>query len=470
MSSARKSFITVNESGNPSYGDVAGPGTVVDSQVVVFDGTTGKAVKSAGFIAEGGPFRLNIGNSVINTAVNSVAVGGGIDQTGAIGNGHTAVGAFAKALGATSVAVGNSAEVQGGSSAIAIGNTTRAVGDGDVVIGSLATTLGATGDRNIVIGQQGQATGTDSVCVGYNTRALAGTSSVAIGPTATASVANGVAVGSSADAVAGGAISIGRASYASGSQAVTVGDGSTAAGNFSTACGPGATATGLNSIALGSGASASHQDGIALGNGALTTATSKFGVGPQNLTAVPTTGEAVIDKWWNVNVDTFDYKVPLYSTIGANPTFEYGSLHVNAGAGLPVVFADSTNYVEMAASTWTVGSLLTSFNEVANGRLQYTGAETKIAFVSVQLSFTTASNNQIIHLRLAKNGVTIADTETARKTGTGADVGAMADAGLISLAPNDYISLFARNESWTGAGDTLTPSTASMTAVCFSIA
>lgn len=137
-----------------------------------------------------------------------------------------------------------------------------------------------------------------------------------------------------------------------------------------------------------------------------------------------------------------------------NEAVPYGSLHLTATAETTITtqstksaVIDGNNYVKLAGTT-TAGDL-TQFTHTSN-RLTYTGAPTKKFHVSAALSFTTVDNNQIIGLKFAKNGTVVDNTYIDRKTGTGADVGAVGMTAIIELADNDYIEVFAANESGTG--------------------
>jgi len=80
------------------------------------------------------------------------------------------------------------------------------------------------------------------------------------------------------------------------------------------------------------------------------------------------------------------------------------------------------------------------------GRVTYTGTATKVFHVSATLCMT-GTNGATYGFKLAKGlsggaASVIDSTEILRKLGTGADVGAAAIQGFVSLATGDWIELF----------------------------
>ena len=76
-------------------------------------------------------------------------------------------------------------------------------------------------------------------------------------------------------------------------------------------------------------------------------------------------------------------------------------------------------------------------------------AITATAF-AVSTSITSASNNQDIHLRVAKNGTSIAASDIDTFIGTGADVSAFALHAFTDVVTNDFFTLEIRNSTSSG--------------------
>ena len=86
----------------------------------------------------------------------------------------------------------------------------------------------------------------------------------------------------------------------------------------------------------------------------------------------------------------------------------------------------------------------------ASNRLSYTGDLTDVhMMIAITISFTTATNNQIIAFRIAKDGVTEATSEVQRKSGTGTDQGSVTLLTLVTLDNTNYIELYGANVTGT---------------------
>jgi hypothetical protein len=120
------------------------------------------------------------------------------------------------------------------------------------------------------------------------------------------------------------------------------------------------------------------------------------------------------------------------------------------------VLANATVADAGASSDFTIDN--------TNKRMTYTGTNTVLFHVTGAFSFISSESTVVARFRLAKNGSTIAATEVSRKIGTGSDEGACAVNGIISLATNDYVELWATLDTVT-APDTITVETLNMSAV-----
>lgn len=127
-------------------------------------------------------------------------------------------------------------------------------------------------------------------------------------------------------------------------------------------------------------------------------------------------------------------------------SLDYGEIYVTA----PVVttISDTTSFFE-AAGTYALGSPAMDWDMDVNGRLRYIGVPDRVADIQGSFSVTAATNNQVLHFALAKNGVAITAGEVKRKIGTGSDVGSGFVHGLTTVSTNDYLTLTVQNESST---------------------
>lgn len=104
------------------------------------------------------------------------------------------------------------------------------------------------------------------------------------------------------------------------------------------------------------------------------------------------------------------------------------------------------------AGTTTAGSASTGFTFTDN-RATLSLAVGGVFQVSIMASVTDGSN-QVIALRVAKNGTTIASSEGRGTTPSGGRVDLIACQDLVTLATGDYLEVWAANT--TSAGATMT--------------
>jgi hypothetical protein len=125
----------------------------------------------------------------------------------------------------------------------------------------------------------------------------------------------------------------------------------------------------------------------------------------------------------------------------------HGQIYVAAADSGAVTISDTTNYFEMnSGPTWTLTSGAHDFDMSAgNGRLTYTGTADVWMHCALSLSFTTAQNNRLLHVRLGVSGTTDAASEAQRWVSTGSDVGSTAVHLVARLTNGDYVSAFLRN-------------------------
>lgn len=123
-----------------------------------------------------------------------------------------------------------------------------------------------------------------------------------------------------------------------------------------------------------------------------------------------------------------------------------GQIYIPSGSGAAITISDTTNYFEATTPTWSLSSGGFWFNESGgNGRLTYTGTADVMVHAAATISFTTASNLQVVHWRLGKNATPDPAAEAQRKVGTGTDVGSTAIHLVTSMSTGDYLSLWVRN-------------------------
>ncbi len=122
----------------------------------------------------------------------------------------------------------------------------------------------------------------------------------------------------------------------------------------------------------------------------------------------------------------------------------YGGMHISSSAATTIAAVDTPT---KASGTTTISGTVRHISMPANNRLRNDGTATRMFLIEASFSMTTASNNIIVGIGIAKNGTYNANSEIRRKVGTGTDIGAGAISFHVSLAQNDYVEVFVTNRT-----------------------
>lgn len=260
--------------------------------------TQGIAIGTTAFPAGNfGKILLNVANAA-NTTVAHILFSGtekianvDVDKVYGhlrVGNAQIDFGSDTVANATNSIAIGFGANATGNESlslgyGSAAGANSIAIGKGALantanVTDSLAIGYGANASANgtSALGNGANATGSGASAFGAGS--VASTSAAAVGSTASANAANATAVGSTANAGAANSTAIGFGSF-SAENSAAVGTGANANSTNSLALGFGANASANTSVALGSGSIASGVNSIAIGTGANASAANSVAIG-----------------------------------------------------------------------------------------------------------------------------------------------------------------------------------------------
>ncbi len=120
-----------------------------------------------------------------------------------------------------------------------------------------------------------------------------------------------------------------------------------------------------------------------------------------------------------------------------------GNIYISTPAVTTFTAANTATKV----SGTTTSTNLFRVSSPMNNRLTYSGTKTKKFMVMCSLSFTALGNNKNYSFYIAKNGVILPESKISRKINTGTDQGAVPVSCTISLAPNDYIEIWAENNT-----------------------
>ena len=173
-------------------GDVTGPSSSVDNEIVRFDSTTGKIIQA---YTSGGPTIGDTGNMLIPKEISS---------TDSVNTGCELFGSGTLSTGIQCVSVGKDASAS--TNATAVGMTAVSSGSTSVSIGKSST---STNTGSVSVGQGADATGLGSFAMGNSTTAN-GTYCIALGQSASAGNQTGaISIGAAATSAYGEAIAIG---------------------------------------------------------------------------------------------------------------------------------------------------------------------------------------------------------------------------------------------------------------------
>lgn len=111
----------------------------------------------------------------------------------------------------------------------------------------------------------------------------------------------------------------------------------------------------------------------------------------------------------------------------------------------PTTISTPGTYVKAAGTTQLDTANL--FDMPADNRLRYIGTAQRHFHVVVSVSFTVIGNNDVVGLKVAKNGAVIDNSIQRRKVGTGTDIGSTAIHADVAMSQNDYLELFVTNET-----------------------
>lgn len=120
--------------------------------------------------------------------------------------------------------------------------------------------------------------------------------------------------------------------------------------------------------------------------------------------------------------------------------------HAQAYVSTPAAttLADTSTWVQVAG-TYTLSASAYLWTMAVNGRL-VCGADTaRDVSVMATVSMTAANNNVVTEWVVVVDGVPDLNTLVQRKIGTGADVGALAVMGHVTVSPGSYVCLMCRN-------------------------
>jgi|TARA_R110000796_G_scaffold16116_2_gene50547 hypothetical protein len=141
--------------------------------------------------------------------------------------------------------------------------------------------------------------------------------------------------------------------------------------------------------------------------------------------------------------------------VSLQPSFGECSMQGNSTG---TTISGAGTYVKIGGTTALSGNeLLFDNNGTNTGRLRYIGAPNKLVTFSASVSFSAASNNQIVSLKgwhydtSGSSGSLIDESLVTRKISASGELGAVVVQGSAVLSLNDYLEIHVTNETSTAA-------------------
>jgi hypothetical protein len=142
-----------------------------------------------------------------------------------------------------------------------------------------------------------------------------------------------------------------------------------------------------------------------------------------------------------INIVTSGSTIEISSTEAES----YASVSMTANATATTIVSTATPV--KVSGTFTLGDISTGWTGSTNGRITHTGTTTRHVINAIVTLDVSSGSNHKISAYIAKNG-TIASVKMTDTISAGAPR-AIATFANLSLAPNDYVEIFVRNESTT---------------------
>lgn len=115
----------------------------------------------------------------------------------------------------------------------------------------------------------------------------------------------------------------------------------------------------------------------------------------------------------------------------------YGEFYITTPVATTCTLADT--YYKVSGTT--TADELRLFAHT-NGRLTYTGKNTRVGLVSAAISVSSDTNNVVLSTKVYVTGVAHEASLIRRKIATAGDVGALALVALLPLSTNDYVEIY----------------------------
>lgn len=129
----------------------------------------------------------------------------------------------------------------------------------------------------------------------------------------------------------------------------------------------------------------------------------------------------------------------------SSATETLGEIYISAEAATTIAVMGT--FYKVAGTTLLIAASTVDVDMPADNRLRYIGAVSHVFEVAIAFSAKSASANQELAFRIAVDGGTLPESNQNARFQTAAQVYMGICRGIVTLAPNSYVELWATNES-----------------------
>ena len=122
-----------------------------------------------------------------------------------------------------------------------------------------------------------------------------------------------------------------------------------------------------------------------------------------------------------------------------------GNIYITTSATTNFSASGAAGRTKILGTTASTGMFRTT--SAVNNRIVYDGTKTRIFTIQASFTADAVGSNKFFTFFIAKNGVILTPTAISTKVVGGGDIRAMSFTGTTTLAPNDYIEVWAQNDT-----------------------
>lgn len=125
--------------------------------------------------------------------------------------------------------------------------------------------------------------------------------------------------------------------------------------------------------------------------------------------------------------------------------FASGNIYMTTPATTTFTASGAAGRKKISGTTSSTEMFRTS--SAVSNRIVYEGSKTRKFNIQASFTVDAVNNNKFFTFFIAKNGVVLAPTSISTKVIGGGDERALSFTGTTTLAPNDFIEVWAQNDT-----------------------